>query len=837
RRKERKRVRIRQGQAQTSSRHHARMAAMQSHLYDFGLLKGQCSDVRIRAFGRIYSLHRLFLIQSGFFRAMLCGGFAEDLALSAALRFDDPNITRAAFEYCIAHLYGGGPKLVLPYWSSPSARDPLSPAFEIDFSPAPSQASQSVRIIPPNCQPATPRFLLSLLATSIYLNIPSITSQALTLTLCSMTPYTISHYLRFAIGKGIEGAVEAMRHSRMPSSKLPSLWDWELEGPARTLEELGRLDDTPKKQSKKGQRFKAMKFSRGRENDTASSAGKTRGGIEGVDQDDNDDDPEFHYGAPADKIGEVCACWIASGDLDVPNPWNLPRNQMPDVYDLYQAPPLRLWSYPSMPSVWVRALISSDSFFVRSEWERYCFAKRVLSLSAAKTTTSEEMDEDETEYLELFSSGIYYTHMSFQELKQIGDDVSAVTGRPFVPLNVLQAALWAGSELKNHVLSRSKPKNAFGAGGSYGDRAAFDESTDSQSLEEDLDLGISSPVDDFKKVHDSVAQAGGGRGARSRSGTPFDANVGRSPFPAHQGPDPTVTQSLGGLGTGSLLLGSAGGKAALLERRYYLVPSDDTIRYGEGLQAIHGASTSASSSGHNASSGAQPSAAPDETWTGYEPMRLGVEFFGVDKLHEKQRLYSPTFFYAGSIWNLYVQTVNKPKGIQLGVYLHRQSQLENLPLPSAPSPPIRIDNDEDAEEGSNAAPGTAAATSSIAQSAGGVGSPASPLNQHVLPIPVVPLNAGSTHTPYVYSNCPAPLISYRDTRKTLRAYFSIHCPSPLGNALTKFSSGPDQFTISQSWGWKSSSLLGAVYLEEGFIGKGKNEGWDRFRCVCTIGVV
>lgn len=86
--------------------------------------------------------------------------------------------------------------------------------------------------------------------------------------------------------------------------------------------------------------------------------------------------------------------------------------------------------------------------------------------------------------------------------------------------------------------------------------------------------------------------------------------------------------------------------------------------------------------------------------------------------------------------------------------------------------------------------------------------------------------------------CPPPAMPYKDPRVELRAYFSIHCPSPLGNALTKFSSGPDKFTNSQSWGWKSSSLLGAVYLENGDLEKGGQSGfWPRFRCVCTIGLV
>ena len=334
-----------------------------------------------------------------------------------------------------------------------------------------------------------------------------------------------------------------------------------------------------------------------------------------------------------------------------------------------------------------------------------------------------------------------------------------------------------------------------------------------------------------------------------------------------------------------------------------------------------------------------PSPGSSERWTGYEPMRLGVEFFGVDKLQEKQRLYSPTFFYAGSIWNLYVQVVKKAKGIQLGIYLHRQSPNETLPQPSAPdlTGPQSPDNAEGSahlDMGGNrgsrrspfapsrfystvssndAGPSSAGLSNSRSNEAGfdaaalgatfnigetsrihdGTNSfldPASSLGPQstpvrgssigsVLPstpgaaagggganetgvgsgvnagssnslgsslslpggitltggqIPVVPLSPGG---PSVYQVCPAPPLAYRDSRKVLRAYFSIHCPSPLGNALTRFSSAPDYFTLSQSWGWKSSSLLGIAYLEHGRPGEGRIESWNRFRCVCTIGVV
>lgn len=45
-----------------------------------------------------------------------------------------------------------------------------------------------------------------------------------------------------------------------------------------------------------------------------------------------------------------------------------------------------------------------------------------------------------------------------------------------------------------------------------------------------------------------------------------------------------------------------------------------------------------------------------------------------------------------------------------------------------------------------------------------------------------------------------------------QAYFCICCSSALGTALIRFASAPDTFTLSQSWGWKSSALRSEEYL-------------------------
>lgn len=54
--------------------------------------------------------------------------------------------------------------------------------------------------------------------------------------------------------------------------------------------------------------------------------------------------------------------------------------------------------------------------------------------------------------------------------------------------------------------------------------------------------------------------------------------------------------------------------------------------------------------------------------------------------------------------------------------------------------------------------------------------------------------------------------NYLDPRRVTKAYFSISCASALGTALVRFSSAPDKFALSQSWGWKSSALRSEEYL-------------------------
>lgn len=1114
------------------------LRALHQHLSS-SLFNSTCADIRIRAFERTYALHRIFLVQSTFFHSLLVGEFQEAQSRLGVwrsdqmsdpvehtrsttseekgdnvmqLHFDDPNITRPAFEYCIAALYGAAPQLVLPSWSSPSPAHPLTneyepehlfrcftessiqPSLMSDESDGDNDKSMQTPISPQH--PATPRFLLSLLATATYLGIPSVASQAVTLVLCSITPFTVSHYLRFALGYGIQGAMEAKERRGAPSQ----VWDWELEGPAWGLANLAQ-----------GSSSRSHKIGSEARTDAVSTLTQTAQAVSLHDRvaDDTIDDTKEHdpstesqtatlgyldeadasmetydtehcgffYGAQSDKIGEACSCWLLRWGADVllaeeqlhrhnsgqawlvkmpdyilpfgkmPVPHSLAQDDHPNqVATLLRPPHPTVWRHPRLggiPAQWVRSIISSDSFWIREEWDRYDVARRVVAMrrsfvggpglsdesddeeaitkqtsqhdtfdvqshyskrsrplqgtdgivSAARYDPAEQ-ERDEAEYVQLFSEGIYYTHMSFTRLSAISNETCPHNGLPYAPMHVLQSALWTQSELKNIILSKDLAQTYHALDPRTRDddddedsRAAMETPSlpDDKAVEAERELGLVSCAEDF-------AQACTSLGKRGRSS--------RSPL-GDKGP----LTMLGGVTPSMHLFGPAASASpsaleGLLSKRFFAVPVDDTVRMGENMATLVSPSQQASGNGldsedplrrsvegptgvasapdantltvaadskHHSSenffglenavrsgkdlgkvassSGKMEqdgllSEASDPTsniglsedknqhtnaasaaheWTGFEPMRIGVEFYDVDRLSEKQRLYSPSFFYAGSVWNLYVQTVKKPKGLQLGIYLHRQNCSDSLPSPSMPShmlgtahtlsgqqanmprrtaaddedgmtsivgadrpnppsldpqTPRREDNRTGNHTSTTYAHGSVfypsqPSTQTPQRQQGGRASAqprtaaqaTSPYSLTPSPMPAREMGGGGGSSHNVVTdaqlddmsasraldptsgvttagaNTQSVEIPYLDQRRVLRAYFSIHCPSPMGSSLTKFSSRPDNFTLSQSWGWKSSSLLGAVFLEDGMLGSARSQISQTFRCIVTMGVV
>ncbi|RMZ68697.1 BTB POZ domain-containing [Pyrenophora seminiperda CCB06] len=65
---------------------------------------------------------------------------------------------------------------------------------------------------------------------------------------------------------------------------------------------------------------------------------------------------------------------------------------------------------------------------------------------------------------------------------------------------------------------------------------------------------------------------------------------------------------------------------------------------------------------------------------------------------------------------------------------------------------------------------------------------------------------------------------YVDARPTIKTYFKIYSPSKGGRMLSIYESAPDRFNFSQSWGWKSSTLmLDEINLSGGAGGGGGDD--------------
>lgn len=437
-----------------------------------------------------------------------------------------------------------------------------------------------------------------------------------------------------------------------------------------------------------------------------------------------------------------------------------------------------IWARGGLTSTWIRELVSSDALFVKGERERYDLARTVVELRRRQGIDEEE----ERDWDIMFRDGIYYTNMvpwspacparlanvSWQlvdDIIAISQDISPTTGRPFVPISVLQDAHWTQSLLRCNITAGPRRNSSPTSSPSPRDK----ELGICVSTAEILSRLSDSPeqhttINEKYKVYYPVAQD-----SSLRIG---DSNgiEGASMDQLFDLPAPTDRKSLS--------------RAATSETNFF------------GLKAERKTAVDCVAS----------DATGKARWSPYPPCRFAVEFWDIDSLKEKSRLHSHTIWYAGNLFNVYVQVVRK-KGIQLGMYLHRQSSVDPVPAPSAP-----VQTGIRGEHNHNRVPSPPQQIHSSVSSSTLRHSPSmQPVRSGT---PSSPPSTSSGHTTYqstgnaIPATAPpvSPLQPYRDPRSSVSAYFSISCTSTTGSSITRFTSVPDVFSVSQSWGWKSSSL-------------------------------
>ena len=313
---------------------------------------------------------------------------------------------------CLSRLYSPFPYLELPTSLIPTSSAPLTINFPSRSEPAFPDYSSIHTSTPLDVQLATPRLLLSLLATTNYLGLASLLRESLSLILSTIGPATICQYLNFALGEGI-GAEE---------------WDGQYVESAKGFEHVAKPYTTrigsPNGQSailsdeehKCGESVASEPLPTG----TSSSASTIRSrGYQGDRSHEMDVPASHYYGLISDKIGEACACWLARWGVDV---FDIEMSLEPDHIP-------KIWAQGGLPVKFVKAVLSSDALFVKDEMQRYQMARRIIDLrrqswdvdtdSKGDISTIHTQDEsaydiweeEDAELSGVFAEGIRYSHM------------------------------------------------------------------------------------------------------------------------------------------------------------------------------------------------------------------------------------------------------------------------------------------------------------------------------------------------------------------------------------------------------------------------------------------
>ncbi|KAF8272353.1 hypothetical protein EI94DRAFT_1796249 [Lactarius quietus] len=786
-------------------------AEFQAHIYN-SFLQGDTSDValRIRAsWNAIYNFHRVVLIQADFFRYLFTGGFVESEVKGSSLRpgvskrpievvFDDTNITRAAFEYVMYRSIVW--RWPTTFYRSSHCSDPVSTFDAVLPTSSPTLTGA------PGHQPASPRFLLSLLAVSVYLSVPSLAAQALSSIINTIGPFTVVDYLRFAYGEGIgplqdedfdplvglEHVAQLVKHDPEHNPSISSdtsrpARDEDVQSLSQSLDGFSVADTTSQSEPIRRGDLSVEKEDPA---ELSSESGSPTSFL-----DETESDRSFSYGAVSDKIGESCVCWLARWGADMlvceqqitstpkqfspSTPISTPppamsrrstasrwRTSHPDVVSSPKTP--LIWRRGGLPAAWVRALVSSDLLFVGGERERYDLARTVVELRRSEGI----LEEEEVEWSRMFTEGIYYANMSIDDLVHISCDRSPTTGRPFVPERVIEAAHWTQSMLRHKIMGPLPSSPTISPKGASHHK----------------ELGISVSKKDIEEAQSSLQGE--------------DENRAYWPIP----------------GSSSIRMGECVGvENTSMDELFGLAPVSPKPR-GHGRPSMSISSFFGLKNDRCAASNCVSSSSADSTrWAPYPPYRFAVEFWDVDSLREKSHLYSRTIWYAGSLFNVFVQMFRKKsQGPQLGVYLHRQSSVDPIPPLSVPAgqhfgTETPTDNRQNARNLSSPSSATLLHTS--------------PTQFSFTSLPLLPsprpdtlVQGSPSNSALSGSGLPAtgpptsPHQPYRDPRAQVSAYFAISCASATGSSVTRFTSNPDEFSISQSWGWRSSSLRTEVCI-------------------------
>lgn len=450
--------------------------------------------------------------------------------------------------------------------------------------------------------------------------------------------------------------------------------------------------------------------------------------------------------------------------------------------------------------------------------------------------------------LVLLDEGIHYIHLDFEQLQYIRR-ARDILGLPMMPDKVISNALWMQMELRQKVVNAKDTDMELGLSESIHElrspRLRAASMTDPSIKGKQKVDHLSDEFEDIEE-DDIASNSWDGNGKPRKFWIPSaDCNIvmGGATDPAMVASSNTQSNRL----------------SATIQPEDVQWASDFAANPSD-TRSIPQIIRPDSAADSNASEMRPVS------YSHFPPFRFAVEFPSPRLLKEKKRVYSRTIFYSGSWWNLYIQKVRRGKNPQLGVYLHRAKEHETdetMATGGQPMAPGNVDErighleremllradrraaerrrllarrrsgdriDADGADSSGSTdPDAGPATTETTPRARGLGSYRKSSETDVLS------NSPTTKKPSAYYDEPdtktededpeiakltrnirvPTLPPYVDSRPTIKTYFKIYSPSKGGRMLSVYESAPDTFNFSQSWGWKSSTLM----LDDGLLGE------------------
>ncbi|EXJ95489.1 hypothetical protein A1O1_00611 [Capronia coronata CBS 617.96] len=563
--------------------------------------------------------------------------------------------------------------------------------------------------------------------------------------------------------------------------------------------------------------------------------------------------------------------------------------------------PYEYWD--EIPAELIREIVGGDPFFIPGEWDRWYLALKLLNrrLRAKAVeaglvspggrylhpkpsslqffavrfdapyriaTHHRYVSERDEAWIALYTSpeiapllvlldeGIHYVHLRFEQLQQIRSQRD-ILGVPVLPEKVISDALWMSLELRQKVLN---------------------------ARESDIELGLSEFAEDYEEDElqaERTAVSSKGKMREQNHVSPIEVSQdmesgswdGNGKARKFWIPDHDVSCVMGGTREASAAANATAGadwstQAARLSA--ILEPTDVAWAFDFTAGNV-------TESGRPPSRNHSPTSRP--RYSHYPPFRFSAEFPNPRTLKDRKRVYSQTVWYAGSMWNLYIQRVITPKVQQLGIYLHRAKDKDPHDDPLAQFVPATVDdrigqleremllrksgrrnqtwrvneagrgldgaheegpasslnefeyaNIDPAEDGTTSTTrraGGSTQTGKTSQTAGTVGNEFCPADAQMLDSDEEDEELLRSNRKYNVSAIPP----YMDSRPTIKTYFKIYSPSRAGRLLSIYESAPDRFDVSKSWGWKS----GQMQLDDGLgdcdTGKASKEGKLRYMVV------